>query len=158
MFKKFFEKIGSNVGDKTVVEKPAPAKRIDKATTWDELRDAISSDSQKIVDAVRRREIPIISLTREQNLRETVKLLLIREARDFEDLFVTLDFIQSLHGSGKVYIAKDLKSTINIARRIVEAYPVDAQKIVESHIVLNNITRACGLRDKVSELFMAGNK
>ena len=155
MFKGFFEKV---VGKKTAVEKPRQLKRIDETTTWNELRGAISSDSQRIVDAVRRREISIISLTREQNLRDTVRMLLIQEVTDFEGLFETLDFVQSLHGSDKTYLAEDLKSIINTARRIVEAYPMDSQKIAESHPILNNVTRACGLRNKVAELFMAGTK
>ncbi|MBI5254273.1 hypothetical protein HY932_00635 [Candidatus Falkowbacteria bacterium] len=150
MFKKIFEKIsGEQAGKKAVVEKPM---------TWEQLYDAISSDLQRRVEAVRRREIPITSLTREQNLRDTVRMLLIREAKDFEGLFETLDFAQSLQGSDKTYLAKDLKFKINTARRAIEVYPMDPQDIVENLPVLKSITRACGLRDKVVELFRAGNK
>ncbi|MGC9968536.1 MAG: hypothetical protein ABSC29_02275 [Minisyncoccia bacterium] len=70
----------------------------------------------------------------------------ITEARDFHELYTALDQIGELRGGHKTYSANELKTRIENARKA----PIP--------IYINSITRTGGLRKKVRELLLAGNK
>jgi len=70
--------------------------------------------------------------------KQAEKSVGISEAKDFDELYRVLEATGGLQGSQKFYDAAELKETI--------------EKIRGGYSRLNQITRAEGLRDKVSEL------
>jgi Iap family predicted aminopeptidase len=148
----------------TVVERP---KQIDEADSWEELYAAIDAAGKVVssgkeysatvlksaLDKVRRREGKITLISRGENLRAMAVMLLIKEAKNFDDLYATLDFVVKIQGSGCEYSSKQLIDAIEVVRSAKDKMSRENFRQLElSSPIFQHITRACGLRAKVVEL------
>lgn len=167
MFKNLFAKFkgGQADGGAPVVERP---KQISAAENWEELYAALEAaggvEGQKkkyspeelrvLIDLIRAKEQPIDMLTRANNLREIVAGLLIAETDNWEDFYNTLKFVRGVQGSKKIFSAVELIFLIEQSLPVLDARLAGKKEPIGFDTPgLRYITKACGVKAKVVELY-----
>lgn len=84
---------------------------------------------------------------------DSMQAKIIANSQDSKQLFATLEKIDVIQGTQKLYTADELMHMINVIRVLIKTHPEDIETIEDNLLTL---PRMFGLRAKVKALLEAG--